>query len=337
MSTLPEIPAAGSEIEPIDPAQPFRPTLLIAEILRTTRCVPGSIFLVEAVDSKRITGRYRTVRLLLGDGELCIQTLLVGEMHELVETGVVYEGCYVRLDRFDMRFYELKADAGTTGPRMAYLFVRGLVSVGWNKTYVSMARCRAVPIDIEDGGELKKANSAEPTNKTTVLPWVSSDLTKPLRLTPLGSIPNLPYKQNWTVNVLAVVASLSGLEPSKLAPHSQRTARLADPSTAKQVLLTVFLDPADFAPAVGSVVLLVGLKNHGFDGGSLKKYASERARAGGARWWFEEPAHLAWCDVAGMRTWWDDKQLGGAENTGGEYLVEEDSRWALDCRCWGRE
>jgi hypothetical protein len=73
------------------------------------------------------------------------------------------------------------------------------------------------------------------------------------------------------------------------------------------VLLTVFLDPDDFSPAVGSVVLLLGVKNHRFDGGSLKKYASDRPRSGG-RWWFEEPKELGWCDVAGMREWWDKRR-----------------------------
>lgn len=126
----------------------------------------------------------------------------------------------------------------------------------------------------------------------------------PLKLTTLRLIPHLPYAQNWSVNVLAIVASLSPVEPSHLPPGKQRTARIADPSTAKQVHLTVFLDPDEFTPSVGSAVLLVGVKNHRFDGGSLKKYASDGKRDNGKQWWFEDPWDLEWLDVAGIKSWW---------------------------------
>jgi hypothetical protein len=126
----------------------------------------------------------------------------------------------------------------------------------------------------------------------------------PLKLTTLRLIPHLPYAQNWSVNVLAIVASLSPVEPSHLPPGMQRTARITDTSTAKQVQLTVFLDPKEFTPRVGSAVLLVGVKNHRFDGGSLKKYASDGKRESDRRWWFEDPWHMSWLDVAGIKSWW---------------------------------
>lgn len=127
-----------------------------------------------------------------------------------------------------------------------------------------------------------------------------------MKLTQLKSVPNLPYKQNWVVNVLAVVASLSGVEPATLPPYRQRTERLADPSTTKQVLLTVFLDADDFTPLIGSVVLLLGVKNHRFDGGSLKKYGNEMPKER-LKWWFENPIHLEWCNVEGLKKWWAEK------------------------------
>jgi hypothetical protein len=140
------------------------------------------------------------------------------------------------------------------------------------------------------------------------LPWSSLDPTKPLKLTPLRAIPNLPYKQNWLTNVLAVIASVSNVQPSTIPPFSQRMARLAHPSTSKQVHLTVFLDAPEFTPQVGSVVLLLGVKNHRFDGGSLKKYASDKPKNGG-RWWFDDPVQFTWCDVEGLKTWWRQRQL----------------------------
>lgn len=158
------------------------------------------------------------------------------------------------------------------------------------------------------------SSSSSPSKQTPVsLPRDWHNLQSPLRLTTLHAIPHLPYAQGWSCNVLAIVISVSALEPSYLPPHRQRTARLADPSTAKQVHLTVFLDPENFEPKVGSAVLLVGVKNHPFDGGSLKKYASDGAAgavgkggtpATGASWWFEDPWELGWCDVAGIKEWW---------------------------------
>ncbi|GAB1313452.1 hypothetical protein MFIFM68171_03662 [Madurella fahalii] len=85
------------------------------------------------------------------------------------------------------------------------------------------------------------------------LPWLPNDPTQPLQLTLLRSIPNLPYKQNWMVNVLAVVVSLSDVQPAHIPPYRQRTALLADPSTTKQVHLATFLEPEMFTPDCRSV------------------------------------------------------------------------------------
>ena len=156
----------------------------------------------------------------------------------------------------------------------------------------------------------------------------------------------LTRAQNWAINVLAVVSWLGGVEEppppppppaataaattrsraAAAAATTQRAARLADPSTPKRVLLTVFADAASFAPRVGAPVLLVGVKNHGFDGGCLKKYASDAppppddgedaaATAAARGWWFEEPRGLPWCDVEGLRRWWDG--LSEVERAGG--------------------
>ncbi|KAK2601885.1 hypothetical protein QQS21_004572 [Conoideocrella luteorostrata] len=156
-------------------------------------------------------------------------------------------------------------------------------------------------------------------SKQTVLPialprdW--HDLQTPLKLTTLRSVPNLPYRQNWSCNVLAILATLSPIETSNLPPYKQRTARLMDPSTAKRVHLTVFLDPEEFTPSVGSAVLLTGVKNHRFDGGSLKKYASDRR---GGRWWFEDPWELGWCDVKGIKDWWTQMEAYAASRASEE-------------------
>ncbi|KAI0025199.1 hypothetical protein F4780DRAFT_417692 [Xylariomycetidae sp. FL0641] len=377
-------PDSPNDITYITP-EPFTPRPLIADIIRTRFCVPGSIFLVEGVDSPHTSRsrRWRLVRLLLGDGELCIQALLPAELHRYVDRGEVAFGSYIKLESFRLGWESDRTDSapGASGdlatrddsavggseeqPGLVYLVVEDLVLVGWNNVLVdtgkalrpaSSGRSTSIhehPItdahaqaeaqvavqpppgdhNVGHNSELLEETEhpgddfevmADPGNKviqgpresnedidkrmpaalpnSTQLAWSSRDPTKPLKLTKLRSIPNLPYKQNWSVNVLAVVSAISDLEPSALPPYSQRQARLADPSTDKHVLLTVFLDPEQFTPSVGSVVLLLGVKNHRFDGGSLKKYVSDRS-PGGEPWWYENPRQFPWCDVESLQQW----------------------------------
>ncbi|KAI0860264.1 hypothetical protein F4860DRAFT_225003 [Xylaria cubensis] len=392
-ASAPQIPSADPSDITCITSEPFEPKPLIADILRTSFCVPDSIFLVEGVDIAHTSRskRWRAIRLLLGDGELCIQALLSAEMHRLVDRGEISFGSYVRLQQFHVEWRDV-VKASSSSPRkhgkagdpgekkkgqMVYLIVESLVMVGWNNTLIdtSLAEQAEIGLDnVETGTEIleapdrlpdpprsvnpEKAESPGQTKvtKSTVsegseladidddfevmaisknktasnrkevaaaivnheqdtttgpsnLPFSISDPSRPLKLTKLRSIPNLPYKQNWSVNVLCVVSAISDVEPAGIPPYTQRQARLTDPSTDKQVLLTVFLDPHLFNPQVGSVVLLLGVKNHRFDGGSLKKYDSDRSRTG-ETWWYKNPTQFAWCDVDGLRRWWAEAGLG---------------------------
>ncbi|KAH7040623.1 uncharacterized protein B0I36DRAFT_379555 [Microdochium trichocladiopsis] len=510
--------------EPFDP-----PRLVIRELLRTRYAAPGAILLVEAIDTActSATGRWRTVRLLLGDGELCIQALLAVGLHRYVDTAEVAVGTYLRLDEFKLVYRTVGGSSASSAAaaaaaaasksgaqarrdgdepskpvdgdrrkkkktttrekasgKMACLIIENMVPIGWNRSLIAMAEgwsaqaavsasdeqtlepdemgtersqadqaATSLPTSLaeEHGNALHKSHPTEssiptaehvtedalvlealadaqymeddgdkdlddddfevmPTSQrrtnskrgsnthdfparrtdnakypdqlpqpgtkpgglppappppsfelrqpsttittstatrdavptTAYVPPKPQPPPPPIKLTLLKSIPSLPYKQNWSVNVLAVVSAISALEPASLPPtFTQRQVRLADPTTPKHVLLTVFLDPEGFTPSVGSVVLLLGVKNHTFDGGSLKKYASDRPKAGasgggagsggdlarvlatadyhgggainveesknhhGGSWWFENPVQFAWCDVAGLRKWWD--------------------------------
>ncbi|KAF9878652.1 hypothetical protein CkaCkLH20_03552 [Colletotrichum karsti] len=390
MSThTPHTSTTPAEIAFVDDAEPFAPKPLIDDLLRTRYCIPGSIFLIEAVDTLPVarSKRWRAIRLLLGDGELCIQALLRGEMHRFLDTGAVRVGAYVRLGEATVHIQNVGTTDDDTGRarQMVYLIVEDLVTVGWHRAITepdlapqeqqqppapedelvvsdsdldldaldapeipesTNKTCRTNPRettptrpprptpktvprehtadeddeeDAEEGFEVMQVSETKATQRRAqvkdigapvALPRDWTDPSIPLKLTNLKSIPNLPYKQNWSVNVLAIIASLSELEPSHMPPHKQRTARLVDPSTSKQVILTVFLEAEQFNPKVGSVVLLVGVKNHRFDGGCLKKYVSDRPRPGN-RWWFEEPRQFEWCDVDGLKSWWQQKQLQG--------------------------
>ncbi|KAL1840532.1 hypothetical protein VTJ49DRAFT_353 [Mycothermus thermophilus] len=507
-----------TSIVSLDPTAPVNPKPLIADILRTDYCVPGSVFLVEGVElcvrvgdeSDSDTGHLRqghthrrrkrprrAVRLLLGDGELCIQAFVRSEIHCFVDSGKIYEGCYVRLDKFGL--VTVDGPAGSGGAKgkeekVVYLDVMDMVTVGWNEEYLKIlgrskeregvaaaAKTGRTGGDVtgrggensevnedlseedinegeneddfrEEGDELDEeeeeelmrlVDGHEPARPTTAdsepppshqpsktepdgrkeeeedylsdsdsvfetlvvsverahqrraalsltqrptrtraepgqqehqqdqahrpqqqqqeqndhqqqqqkqqthqriqpqpppaqqppipnpkpRPWLPTSPTTPVKLTTLSQIPHLPYRQNWMVNLLAVISWISPhVEPSHIPPtHLQRAARLVDPTiiftpvnndtaTTKEngILLTVHLNPDTFRPAPGTVVLLLGVKNHHAEGGSLRKYVSD-ALAGGASWWVESPEEkgeeegLGWCRerALGLREWWD--------------------------------
>nr|CDP27097.1 Putative protein of unknown function [Podospora anserina S mat+] len=422
---------------------------LIEDILRTKYCVQGSVFLVEGIDTVRVVGGAgKMVRLLLGDGKLVIQGFVKGVMHWVVEGGKVFEGGYVRLDKFEVVEIE--------GERV--LVIGDLRIVGWDEGYLGVLRGEGREVkdvgglregatggerlfglerrvremevrrererereeeerrreegsrkeleaevverekqavereweeeakkeeedegcisesDYDDDGFEQMVISTEratqrrvmatayagtSVNNTTTpqrppvfkqqsiqhpqvllpppsrqiltprtpqprppikpqenttpkpLPWLASDPTQPLKLTPLSQIPYLPYKQNWMVNVLVVVIQLGETESCPYPPFVQRQARVIDQSTPhSHIHLTVFLEPAEFEPKLGEVYLLLGVKNHKFDGGSLKKYASDKPKGGG-RWWVEGRG-LGWCKgmVKELEIWWAQQQGG---------------------------
>ncbi|KAM5379710.1 hypothetical protein ACJA88_005138 [Fusarium oxysporum] len=358
--------------------EPFELKPLVSEILRTKYCVPGSIFLVEGVNRISVSrsGRWQVIRLLLGDGEVCIQAILAPDMHRFVTTGDIAFGAYVRCEKFDVKWKDVAfedylefddVDEGAAeeafeaferlmnanrpktpqkappppkieSPRKSETFPKPQTPTKaqlWRKPRTPQktetlqkpqtpqkAEHSLKPRTPQKQETLRKPDTPQKTEvsrrppgpqKTEItqetptshqaiaLPRDWHNPQTPLRLTILRQIPHLPYAQNWSCNVLAIVSQLSAVEPSSLPPYRQRVARLADPSTSKQVHLTVFLDPEAFTPRVGSAVLLVGVKNHRFDGGSLKKYESDRKNG---RWWFENPIEMDWCDVEGINDWW---------------------------------
>ncbi|KAG6122905.1 hypothetical protein E4U13_000862 [Claviceps humidiphila] len=375
---------------------PFTLIPIIKDLVRTRYPVPGSIFLVEDVQivSLTATGRWQVIRLLLGDGEFCIQAILGDTMHRFVHTGEVAVGTYVRVDDFQLRTNDSLDEHGSSN-KIVFLVVHDLSTVGWNRSvqelhehqrqqheqqqqkeeiqqYQSaLSKNPTVPEieqkparevespfrsesntptkahrsrSIKPGGKrtpqnsrtadafeefevlafpLRKSPSKPPatkaSDKQSTVPIALArdwhDIQTPLKLTTLRSIPTLPYRQNWSCNVLAIITYLSPVEASHLPPYKQRTARVADPSTAKHVHLTVFLHPEEFSPTVGSAVLLTGVKNHRYDGGSLKKYAGDTVPE---KWWIEDPWELKWCDVKGIKAWWADMEAYLATQTSEE-------------------
>ncbi|EAQ86800.1 hypothetical protein CHGG_08053 [Chaetomium globosum CBS 148.51] len=458
----------------LDPTTPLDPKPLISDILRTRYCVPGSVFLVESIQrsipvaadglssglgsgsgtglrggrrqSRRRRGRERAVRLLLGDGELCVQAFVRGEIHCFVDGGGVYEGCYVRLDRFwlgevevagmgevaddgvgDSEYlgmlrmereeaererrlqlergeeglgqaegelvvaHEVREDVGKEAEEYEDdELIDQLMAVEGNGETTGAATRETTTTNFgppgvdppestqRDPNELDYTSdsdsafetlavSAERASQRRILtsapdprqelqasiikqnqndhrrqnhqhaqpqpqaqpqqqppqpqplitkprPWLPTSATQFVKLTPLSQIPSLPYRQNWMVNVLAILTSLSPVQPSHIGPSFvQRTARLTDMSTPKQVLLTVYLDPEGFTPREGGVVLLLGVKNHFGEGGSLRKYVSDGLGVGESWWVAAEEGGLGWCraGVERLGSWWREKGREG--------------------------
>lgn len=396
-------------------ASPFTLVPTIKHLVRTRFPVPGSIFLVEDIQIASLTetGRWQVVRLLLGDGELCIQAVLGDAMHRFVHTREISVGTYVRVDDHQLRV-KRHVDEHGESKQIIFLVVHNLSTVGRNRPVQELHKEKQheqeeegiltpgeepVTPQMETSPERKSpsafgsvsgpptkahpsskpsrnpsrtsepeskhalqnaatadafeefealtfpvkkslnstskspskapradtSDTSDTSDKQSMVPialardWHAlNDLQTPLKLTTLRSIPNLPYQQNWSCNVLAIMTYLSPVEASNLPPYKQRTARIADPSTSKQVHLTVFLDPEEFTPTVGNAVLLTGVKNHKYDGGSLKKYASDKMRG---KWWIEDPRELKWCDVQGIKAWWAEMEAYLASQ-----LSEEASR-----------
>ncbi|KAI1488729.1 hypothetical protein F5X96DRAFT_643873 [Biscogniauxia mediterranea] len=156
-ASAPESPSASAEITCIA-TEPFEPRPVIADILRTRYCVPGSIFLVEGIDAVYTSRskRWRALRLLLGDGELCIQALLATAMHGFADRGEIAFGSYVKLERFRLEWMGVPSDSmedasvtnsssKTMGAssgneeQAVYLVVEDLILVGWNNRLVDSA------------------------------------------------------------------------------------------------------------------------------------------------------------------------------------------------------
>ncbi|KAK1834561.1 hypothetical protein QBC39DRAFT_252306 [Podospora conica] len=429
-STRPE----DSNTNPIvsyDPATPIEPNLLIEDILRTRYCIPGSVFLVEAIEPCiAVNNRYRTIQVILGDGKLCIQALLRSEIHCFVDNGHIFEGCYVRVDKVELRSVDIKGETR----KMAYLLVSDMITVGWSRTYLdilgvqhppsrqptwspaggggftksgklTIAQLAAMdpetalkairsrdtaPLPVEptasiptsptpikhdprtklpepesdsdyisDSDEsvdppevpaepraierpadppsprpqpaiirqqaLQRANNTKPSitsapvapparapasskAKPTRLHWKVTDLTQgPFMLRRLVEVNTVKMLQNFMMNVLAVVVSVD--DPGLHHGSLRRTARLADPSTPKEVLLAVYLDPEAFTPRAGSIIMITGVKNHTEDGGSLRKWPSDRL-SGGRPWWTDDPGALGWCraEVELIARWWEENR-----------------------------
>lgn len=140
-----------------------------------------------------------------------------------------------------------------------------------------------------------------PTRSISLLP-----ISRPLRLTPLSAVIGPRATRNKVVDVFAVVASVTptlvkcpGIRPGI---HYKRELRITDPSTPKKVMLSVFVEPEQFMPEVGTVALFRSVTTNKWDGGSLNAFKRD---CQGREWFLANPHGVDGCDVTMLREWWE--------------------------------
>lgn len=115
-------------------------------------------------------------------------------------------------------------------------------------------------------------------------------------------------KRNHVVSVLAIIVSIS--RTTRALPQTslglKRDMRIMDstmPFRSSGILLSVFVDAANFFPEPGTVALFTGLKTHEYEGVSLNAYEKE---CGGKEWCVTDRGRLEEMgfDVTGLREWW---------------------------------
>ena len=126
-------------------------------------------------------------------------------------------------------------------------------------------------------------------------------IKRPLQLRTLESLTGQHATRNKVHDVFAVICSVdaSVIKPPSMPP--KRDMRIMDRSTDKKVLVSVFVDPAHFQPAVGTVALFRSLTTHEWDRGMLNVYPQQCA---GKAWFVPDPVGVPGCDVEGLKEWW---------------------------------
>lgn len=129
----------------------------------------------------------------------------------------------------------------------------------------------------------------------------------PLRICTLDSLTGRNATRNKVHDVFAIVCSVQEcvVKPPKNMPR-KRDIRIMDPSTDKKVLVSVFVDPDNFKPTVGTVALFRNLTTHEWDSGMLNVYHDKCA---GKAWFIKDPVEVEGCDVKVLKEWWEKKNF----------------------------
>lgn len=134
-------------------------------------------------------------------------------------------------------------------------------------------------------------------------------IERPLNIKPLAAFRGY-RRRNDIFDVFAVIHSVGDSVIKRQAMPPKRDLRIVDPSTDKKVLLSVFVDPDNFVPAIGTIALIRSVSTHHWEGGMLRIYPTH---CEGRDWFQPNPVGIAGCDVEAMRQWWTQTHAEVAE------------------------
>ena len=126
-------------------------------------------------------------------------------------------------------------------------------------------------------------------------------------------------RRNDVYDVFVVVYSVGSEVIKRSRMPAKRDLRVIDPSTEKKVLLSIFVDPDKFKPAVGTIALIRSVTTHEWDGGMINVYPKQ---CEGKQWFLPDPVGIPGCDVAHLRAWWTKKQAEEAKRIHEEKTQE---------------
>lgn len=145
-------------------------------------------------------------------------------------------------------------------------------------------------------------SSNKPLNlgpRQTLLP-----IKRPLCIRTLQSVSGVHASRNKVFDFFAVIYSIEAQVVKPPMMPLKRDMRIVDPSTDKKVLVSVFVNPLNFKPSVGTIALFRSLTTHEWDRGMLNAYPQQ---CEGKNWFIVDPIGVKGCDVPALRNWWNMK------------------------------
>ena len=129
-------------------------------------------------------------------------------------------------------------------------------------------------------------------------------IKRPLCIRTLQSISGVHASRNKVFDFFAVIYSIEAQVVKPPMMPLKRDMRIVDPSTDKKVLVSVFVNPLNFKPSVGTIALFRSLTTHDWDRGMLNAYPQQ---CEGKNWFIVDPVGVKGCDVPALRNWWKVK------------------------------
>ena len=113
----------------------------------------------------------------------------------------------------------------------------------------------------------------EPSSTSLYIPTnILAPIPRALKISTLASVTGANRTKNEVRDFLGLIVHVDThtFKPPRMP--RKRDLRIMDTSTSKQVVLSVFTDPVNFNPKVGTIAVFRNMTTHDWDGGNLKAY-----------------------------------------------------------------